>query len=291
MRSAWVRLLAVCLVLAGCSTATISATEAGIGGRPTSILMRYTTLQPEAKTPRPTPARAQTSLPVETSLPEVVIFPSSTSLPPEPSVTPLPVVDGLCSPLELVDLKDLPRIISDGYHPPPKGSDARHQGVDFCYYHWKGQGPIDGTLIKSVLPGVVAISQKDTYPLGNVVAIETPRERLPQAVRQEFKIEAGDSLYVLYAHMKEGSPFVALGEEVTACEPIGLVGRTGNTMASHLHFETRVGPAGLRLDGFSLYVDTASEQEKKNYRLWSIGGQYNTFDPMRLLLFPFAQTP
>ena len=83
---------------------------------------------------------------------------------------------------------------------------------------------------------------------------------------------------------------VALGEEVAACEPVGFVGKTGNTQAAHLHFETRVGPAGMRLDGFTLYTETASEQEKKNYRLWSISSQYLTFDPMRLLLFPFTQT-
>jgi murein DD-endopeptidase MepM/ murein hydrolase activator NlpD len=255
------------------------------------MLMRYTTSQPEAKTPKPLPTRTQTNTPTATSTLQPVFTPGPTTIPHEPSNTPLPMVDHLCSPLEFVDVKDLPRIISDGYHPPPKGSDARHQGVDFAYYHWKGQGPIEGTSIKSVLPGVVAVSEKDSYPFGNVVVIETPRERLPEAMRQEFKIDEGYSLYVLYAHMQAGSPLVALGEEVMACEPIGYVGKTGNTLAAHLHFETRVGPAGLRLDGFSLYVDTATEQEKKNYRLWSISGQYVTFDPMRLLLFPFAQTP
>jgi murein DD-endopeptidase MepM/ murein hydrolase activator NlpD len=251
--------------------------------------MRYTTVEPEAKLTRLLPTKIQTELPPATRPPNPVFIPSSTPLPTEPSVAPMPVVDNLCSPLEFVDLKDLPRMISDGYRPPPKGSDARHQGVDLAYYHWKGQGPIEGTRVKSILPGVVAVAEKDSYPFGNVVVIETPRERLPEAIRQEFEIDDGYSVYALYAHMKDGSPLVTLGEDVVACEPVGFVGKTGNTQAAHLHFETRVGPAGLRLEGFSLYIENASEQEKRNYRLWSISGQYLTFDPMRLLLFVFAQ--
>ena len=286
--SARFRLLGVCLVLAGCSQPSLAGNDAGRGGAATGILMRQTTSQPEAKTPRPAPTKTATSWSTATGTPEPVITPSPTSLPAEAPVTRLPVVERLCSPVEFVDLEDLPRIISDGYHPPPKGSDARHQGVDLVYYHWKGQGPIEGTSVKSVLPGVAAVAEKDSFPLGNVVIIETPGERLPEAIRQEFEIDEGYSLYLLYAHMKAGSPLVAVGEEVAACETVGLVGTTGNTDAPHLHFEARVGPAGLRLEGFSLYVDWASQQERDNYRLWSVSGQYNTFDPMRLLLFPFA---
>jgi murein DD-endopeptidase MepM/ murein hydrolase activator NlpD len=276
------RLLGVCFVLAGCSKTTFTGE-----GTPNSIWMRYTTGQPEVKTTRPFPTRTPTWLPPATSQPDLDGRLDPTAVPHEPTNVPLPAVDRLCSPLEFVDLKDLPRMISDGYRPPPKGSDARHQGVDFAYYHWKGQGPIEGTDIQAVLPGVVAVSEKDSFPFGNVVVIETPRQRLPEAVQLEFDVDEGESLYSLYAHMKNGSPFVSLGEEIVTCESLGSVGKTGNTQAAHLHFETRVGPAGLRLDGFTLYTDLASEQEKKNYRLWSVSGQYLTFDPMRLLLFPF----
>ncbi len=173
-----------------------------------------------------------------TGRPEPALAPDPTIIPPRPSDVPLPAIDRLCSPLEFVDLKDLPRIISDGYRPPPKGSDTRHQGVDFAYYHWKGQGPIEGTRIQAILPGVVSISEKDSYPFGNLVVIETPRQRLPEAIQEEFEIDEGYSLYSLYAHMKAGSPLVATGEEVEACQPVGFVGKTGNTLAAHLHFET-----------------------------------------------------
>jgi murein DD-endopeptidase MepM/ murein hydrolase activator NlpD len=288
VRIDFARLIGVCLILAGCSKPSFASNETGIEGTPTGIWMRYTTSQPEARTPKLLPTRTPTNLPLATDLPQSVVVPVPTAYAPIPSTVPLPVIDHLCSPLENVDLKDLPRMISDGYRPPPKGSDARHQGVDFAYYHWKGQGPIEGTTIRSVLPGMVAVSEKDSYPFGNVVVIETQRQRLPESIQQEFEIDEGYSLYVLYAHMKDGSPLVELGEDVLACEPVGFVGKTGNTQAAHLHFETRVGPSGLRLAGFTLYAETATEQEKKNYRLWSISGQYLTFDPMRLILFSFA---
>ena len=250
-------------------------------------MMRYTTSQPASRTPKEQASIIQPSPTPAIVTPELVATLSPTTIPTPYSPTPLPEINQLCSPLEFVDLKDLPRVISDGYRPPPKGSDERHQGIDFVYFHWKGQGLIEGTIVRSVLPGVVAISEKDSFPFGNVVVIETPRERLPEVLRQEFEIDEGYSLYVLYAHMQKESPLVALGEEVQSCEPIGTVGKTGNTQAAHLHFETRIGPAGLNLVGFSLYVDTATEQEKKNYRFWSVSGAYATFDPLRLLLFEF----
>ena len=167
VKNAIARIFGVCLILVGCSQPNIAR-----GGTPGGIWMRYTTSQPEAKTPKPYYTRTPTAFSPATIQPETGIVLDPTNIPPQPSDVPLPVVDSLCSPLEFVDLKDLPRMISDGYHPPPKGSDARHQGVDFAYYHWKGQGPIEGTSVKAVLPGVVAVSEKDSYPFGNVVVIE-----------------------------------------------------------------------------------------------------------------------
>jgi murein DD-endopeptidase MepM/ murein hydrolase activator NlpD len=280
-------LLETCLLLVGCGG--LSDARYGAGGTPNGLLMRYTTGQPATKTFKALTTKTPVPASPITEAANPVSTLAETPTPALPRTTAYPLIDQLCSPLENVDLKDLPRLISDGYRPPPKGSDERHQGVDFAYYHWKGKGPIEGTEIHSVLPGMVAVSEQDSYPFGNVVVIETQRGRLPPAIQEKFWIDEGYSLYALYGHMKAGSPVVTLGEEISSCETIGFVGKTGNTQAAHLHFEVRVGPAGLRLDGFSLYIDTATELEKKNYRLWSISGEYLTFDPMKLLLFQLSQ--
>jgi murein DD-endopeptidase MepM/ murein hydrolase activator NlpD len=194
----------------------------------------------------------------------------------------------ICSPLDNILREDLPRLVSDGYAPPPRlRPDDRHHGVDFAYYHWKGGGPIAGTEVQSVLAGRVAMALEDTFPYGNVVIVETPREDLPEELIQSLELPQGQSLYLLYAHLQEESLQVQVNDPVSACQSIGAVGRTGNTKAYHLHLETRSGPPGLTLTGMSAFTDTASDEEKRNYRMWRISGKYQHFDPMRLLLYGF----
>ena len=56
-------------------------------------------------------------------------------------------------------------------------------------------------------------------------------------------------VYTLYAHLASAS--VAPGDRVTAGEPIGAVGHTGNASGPHLHFEvlTAGAPLPLRAEG------------------------------------------
>jgi murein DD-endopeptidase MepM/ murein hydrolase activator NlpD len=195
----------------------------------------------------------------------------------------------ICSPLDNILREDLPRLVSDGYAPPPRlRPDDRHHGVDFAYYHWKGGGPIAGTEVQSVLAGRVAMALEDTFPYGNVVIVETARQDLPEDLLQALDFPEGQSLYLLYAHLKEDSLQVQVNDPVSACLPLGAVGRTGNTEAFHLHLETRFGPPGLTLTGMSAFTDAASDEEKSNYRMWRISGKYRHFDPMPLLLYGFV---
>lgn len=265
-----------------------------------ALLSRETTPQASATPTRNRPATRTVSV-------EFLDTPTATQPPPTRTVTPLPsptpgitlpiptAAFQICSPLEVVERQDLPRVVSDGYRPPPKGSDERHPGVDFAYYHWKGKGRIEGSQVRAVLGGWVALSLENTYPLGSVVIIETENSALPGELKQALKIPEGQSLYHLYAHLELDSLQVRLGEYVDPCQVVGAVGLTGNTGAAHLHFENRYGPPGVSFPAFSAYLKTDLPEARANYRRWSTSGEFQHFDPMKLLLYgvtgAFTPTP
>jgi len=190
----------------------------------------------------------------------------------------------MCSPISTVIIHDLPKIVSDPYRPPPPGSDLRHEGVDFAYFHWNSGGPIKGVPVQSVLPGKVAAALAGTFPYGNFVIVETPYENLPKTMAEGLKIPQGDSLYLLYAHLND-PPVVSLGELLESCQRLGAVGSSGNSGAPHLHLETRYGPPGAFFLGLSRFVKNLTPEEKENYALWRTSGVFQMFDPMSLLLF------
>ena len=205
-----------------------------------------------------------------------------TNLTPTVAITSIPELP-MCSPIQGFALEDLPRIISVGYRPPPKGQDDRHEGVDFCFYTWKDLGSIEGKIVQAVLPGRVAAALNGTFPYGSFVIIETPGDSIPQGLRETLEMKVDESLYTLFAHLQDQSLKVELDEEVLQCQALGSVGRTGNTNAPHLHFETRIGLSGARFIGMSNFINSATSEERKNYRIWRISGLYNHFDPMDLL--------
>jgi murein DD-endopeptidase MepM/ murein hydrolase activator NlpD len=244
-----------------------------------------------------------TELPLQTATAEVKSsLPEKTRISPDsvavvdqqPEVTPTPVFSsthalknqsafGICSPLSIHPLEELPEIISDPYHPPPLGKEERHQGVDFSYYRRGERLSIRGVGVQSVLSGSVAMALVDTFPYGNVVIIETLRNALPPDLVQDLQIAQNESLYVLYAHM-ENSPEVKLDQNVNACQPLGEVGMSGNAGVPHLHIETRIGPTGTRFSGMRFYDTQATQLERDNYLLWRTSGIYRHFNPMDLLL-------
>lgn len=272
---------------------------------PLILLARYTTPQPTETLP----AEATLALvsPTQPALPttDAGLLPSPTLAPltltptlaaPTLENTPIPqeMAWKICTPLADILLGDLTRLISDGYHPPPVFySDARHPAIDIAFYNWKGIRQIAGTPVQSVLPGRVAVAEKDSFPFGNVVVVETDPGLIPEAVKQKLGIAAARSLYLLYAHMQDDSLRVTLGQTVTACQTIGQVGKSGNTLAAHLHLETRIGPPGVQFAGFELYTKTASRQAQDNYRRWATSGDFRHFDPLRLLLYDlgYVATP
>lgn len=265
-----------------------------------ALLARHTTpavARPPDAAPKTLPVEAPSGPPAETPGPatyapgQAAWAPSPTAPPPRPTATAAPPPFQLCSPLEGIERADLPRLISDGYTAPLPGSDARHEGIDLAYYNFKGHRMIDGTQVTALMDGRVAAALNGTFPYGSFVIIETPNERLPEDLKTLLKLPAGDSLYYLYAHLQDQSPTVNLDQPVRACQVLGVVGKTGNTAAAHLHLEIRLGPPGARFEGMSYFTDTATPSEKANYRLWRISWTYQHFDPLRLLGYQLIPWP
>ena len=212
-----------------------------------------------------------------------------------PHSTPSPTASNdydkfsICSPLHDIKINELSYIISVPYTPPPPKSDKKHHGVDFAYYHYGNQTTIMGEKVQSILPGKVAAALTNTFPYGNFVIIETPYELLPAELVSKFDINQDQSIYALYAHLN-GEPYVKFEEKVEECQIIGEVGKSGNTEAPHLHFETRIGPSNHIFTSMACFVPEANAVDRANYRLWRTSGYFNHFDPMDLLLFSIPTT-
>ena len=256
--------LMVVMFLAACSGDAIG--EMDDGGNPqvdqdSTAVFTYT----------PVPTATHTPIPTPTAMPTSTITPTS-----EP-------VFELCTPLPLHPLEVLGEIVGDAYDPPPPGREERHHGVDLAYYHWEDRDTMEGEPVQAVLGGVVAARMEDRMPFGNMVMVETPQSELPAELVAMLEIPPGESLYLLYAHLRE-PPLVELGEEVKACQPLGEVGMTGWTEISHLHLETRRGPAGTVFKSIFYYDTQATQEEMDNYVLWRTSGVFQHFDPLMLLL-------
>ena len=120
---------------------------------------------------------------------------------------------------------------SSGFGPreaPCAGCSTVHDGVDF--------NPGNGTPVMSIADGVVVLATENGGGLG---------------VNVEVQHNIGGELITSsYAHMQYGSLAVAVGQQVTAGQPVGLVGSTGQSTGPHLHLEM-FGADGVRFDGFA----------------------------------------
>jgi murein DD-endopeptidase MepM/ murein hydrolase activator NlpD len=95
--------------------------------------------------------------------------------------------------------------------------------------------PTYGARLYAVANGTVvsAIDNlPDIPPFENNPDLRTPRDFAGNSVQ----LRIGPGRYACYAHLKPGSLRVRRGQRVRVGQVIGLVGNSGNTTASHLHF-------------------------------------------------------
>jgi len=52
-----------------------------------------------------------------------------------------------------------------------------------------------------------------------------------------LKMDIGNGMYALYAHIHPNSFFVKVGDIVKEGDPLALVGNSGNSTSPHLHFQ------------------------------------------------------
>lgn len=71
-----------------------------------------------------------------------------------------------------------------------------------------------------------------------------PGERNPShnPAGNHVVIETAEDEYVFVAHMQQGSVQVAVGDQVSAGDPIGLTGNSGNTSEPHIHIHVQDTP-------------------------------------------------
>jgi Peptidase family M23 len=68
-------------------------------------------------------------------------------------------------------------------------------------------------------------------------------------------IDLGHGVFATYAHLQKGSPKVKKGEKVEKGQVIALLGNTGNSNASHLHFQLANGPSPAQSFGIPYVIN------------------------------------
>ena len=128
-----------------------------------------------------------------------------------------------------------------------------HRGVDILLRNFLVQD--SGVVVEAVAPGRVVAAVDGQFDRNAV-------RPSPGGFGNHLEILHDESRFShIYAHLRENSLMVDLGDEVRPGDPLGLVGSSGNSNWPHLHFEVR--------DDFGIPVDPYEGPCSATEQLWT----------------------
>ena len=115
------------------------------------------------------------------------------------------------------------------------------------YYAW-------GEPVVSSTAGTV-ISVRDGMPAIPPGAFPEDLTSIDQAGGNSVVVKAADDVYLLYGHLQAGSIPVKPGDRVKVGQRLGLLGNSGNSTGTHLHFQVSNGPDVMNADSIPFVFD------------------------------------
>ena len=101
------------------------------------------------------------------------------------------------------------------------------------------------------MPGTPGILPADDPVLGPKLTVEN-------VDGNHIVQDIGGGVWAFYAHLKKGTLLVKPGDKVKKGQVIAKLGNTGNSNASHMHFQLMNGPSVLGSDGLPYVLDRFS---------------------------------